>query len=90
MLGEARGHCAHLEPLMMDLETFEAHRERVVREPESCALTSACLTEAELALFERLRADGAAQRLEQERLSADWIATALDRWAESRGAVPVT
>ena len=83
MLGEARGHCAHLEPLMMDERTLEAHRERVVPEPESCALSGDGSTEEEVTLFGRLRSGGTARRLEQERLSADWIAAELDRWLDA-------
>ena len=84
MLGEARERCPHLEALMMDRRTLEAHRERAVREPESCVPARDRLTAEERALADALDADGegGGWRLEQERLSADWTRTALRRWVE--------
>ena len=79
MLGEARGHCGHIEPVMMDERTLEAHRDRVVQEPQSCAPSDDRLTEQEVSLFEKLRSGGTVRRLEQERLSVDWIAAELER-----------
>ena len=83
ILGEARGHCPHLESLMMDRPTLEAHRERLVSEPESCSQVSDRLTDDERLLLEELGSvrDGFL-RLEQERLSADWIVRRLSEWRE--------
>ena len=83
ILAEARGRCAHLEPLMMDRRTLDAHRERAVPEPGSCVPDDARLTKEEVALSRELRAGGGALRLEQERLSMDWIRAELERWCRA-------
>jgi hypothetical protein len=82
ILADARRKQPHVEALMMDEETLLAHVERGVCEERSAELPEQGLTISERALFDRLRSnrDGIG-RLEQERLSQDYVERRLVNWA---------
>lgn len=80
-LAEVRRNQPHTQALLMDRTTFLQHVSRAVdlKEPNS-ALPDG-LTEPETTLYQDLleRRHGITC-LEQERISADWLLAALDRW----------
>jgi len=80
-LSEARQRQPHVESLLMDRETLLGHRERMVKEPDPYPGLPEYLTETERMLFQEIR-DGVYgnTRLEQERLSADYIRDGLRCW----------
>lgn len=66
----------------MEAQTWHAHREAVVEEPESCKRPSQGLNVAEEALFDLISPPGyVGQRLEQERLTSDAVMRALLAWS---------
>jgi hypothetical protein len=81
LLARARECVSHLEPLMMDLETWAAHPSAVVDELEPCEMPAAGLSDAEACLFNQIRwrAEGPG-RLEQEKLSSAWIHQRVKEW----------
>lgn len=84
ILSDARAGLATLEPLMMDLATLKAHEERMVQEPKPLSTLPAQLTDQEQQLFLDLAAGRfLSNRLEQERLSSDFVKSALKIWLYS-------
>ena len=84
MLSDARSKQSHLTPLMMDEQTVTTFEERMVDEPNSVSKTPPALTPEERILFEKLRSDTyQGRRLEQERLSMEYIMYRLQEWVES-------
>lgn len=80
-LADARSRQPHLSALMMDEATLLAHQERMGDEKTSCDRAPQALTPPERALFDALR-EGCYghNRLEQERLSPDYVASKLTAW----------
>lgn len=80
-LSDARNKLPRLESLMMDKKTVKLHEQRMVIEPKPVRTLPKCLSKEEAALFYDLK-DGRFQssRLEQERLSADYIQQQLYQW----------
>jgi hypothetical protein len=71
----------HVEPLLMDLATVQAHLPCMVDEKEPISAIPEHLNSAETELYQDLlarRYGGCC--LEQERLLADWVREALYRW----------
>lgn len=67
--------------LMMDRSTLALHKERMVPEPKPLSAPPKFLTEDETALFNDLLAGKfKSTRLEQERLSADYIDQKAINW----------
>jgi len=80
-LSDARTSLASVEPLMMDVATLNAHEERMVQEPEPLRTLPAQLTGQEQQLFLDLAAGRfLSTRLEQERISSDFVSAALETW----------
>lgn len=81
-LADARQRQPHVEALMMDQETLLAHVDRGVCEERPAELPEQGLTFAEQALFDGLRSNSfGVGRLEQERLSQDYVEQRLANWA---------
>ena len=81
ILSDVRSKLSTVIPLMMDTETVEAYRDRMVDEPESVIREPVALTESELMLFRMLRnGDYGSARLEQERLPVDYVHRKLMLW----------
>ena len=82
ILSDVRSKLSTVIQLMMDTETVEAYRDRMVDEPESVARDPVALTDCELTLFRMLRnGDYGGARLEQERLPMDFIYEKVRMWA---------
>ncbi|MGI9256113.1 MAG: Wadjet anti-phage system protein JetD domain-containing protein [Salinispira sp.] len=87
ILSDARSKLSSLTPLMMNAATVDAHRERMVQEPDSIAKEPPALNEEELFLFRMLRSEKRrSRRLEQERLSPNFVKTAISQWAKNTEA----
>ena len=81
ILSDARNHCPNLRPVMMDEATINMFSSRMVHENEHVPDTPGTLTEVEVKLFNDLKtARFNASRLEQERLSPDYIQENLQQW----------
>lgn len=81
ILSDVREKGVAVQPLMMDLETVRLHEERMVVEAKSVINRPASLTEDEVKLFnDLLSGQFQSSRLEQERLSADYINSNLMEW----------
>ncbi len=84
ILSDARALAANLIPLMMDRETVYQFKDKMVPEPEKSAIPQ-YLTQAEKILFKELENNTyGAGRLEQERISADYINHYLRGWHSLR------
>lgn len=82
ILSDVRSKLSTVIPLMMDTETVEAYRDRMVDEPESIIREPVALTEHELMFFRMLRnGDYGSARLEQERLPMDFVYEKVRVWA---------
>lgn len=82
-LADARVMQPHVEALMMDRTTLVAYVERGVGEERPADLPETGLSVAEVELFGSLRSrEYGIGRLEQERLSQDYVVEALQRWAD--------
>lgn len=80
MLAVARSHLPHLQALLMDRATFDAHADRAVAEPVPASEPPpGRLLPQEAALFQHLRALEKG-RLEQELLPAPLLAQAVQNW----------
>jgi hypothetical protein len=80
-LAAVRRMQTHVEPLLMDLATIQAHLPCIVDEKEPNPAMPGHLSSAETELYQDLlarRYGGCC--LEQERLLADWVRVALHRW----------
>ncbi|MCG8609256.1 MAG: DUF2220 family protein [Pseudomonadales bacterium] len=81
ILSDARSKLSSITPLMMDELTVNTFSKRMVQELDSVSKDPVALTEKELALFKGLRAGKYANnRLEQERLSMDYIFESIKKW----------
>lgn len=81
ILSDVRAKLPSVTPLMMDIATTENFQERMVIEPEPVDLCPSELTDAERELFFGLKSGRfTSSRLEQERLSPDYIHRKLDEW----------
>lgn len=84
ILADARLMQPHVEAVMMDQETLLAHVERGVIEARAAELPEHGLTPAERTLFGDLRSSRfGVSRLEQERLSQDYLEQRLAIWLQS-------
>jgi hypothetical protein len=81
ILSDVRDKFAEIEPLMMDVETVQVHEDRMVPEPEPFGAMPFLLNEDEAYLFNNLISGKfKSERLEQERLSSDYIRRKLKGW----------
>lgn len=82
ILDDAKRHLPTLQALMMDKSTLEAHKSRSVREQSSNNQVTTNLTSSEQEFLSELLsyANGESNRLEQERLSQDYIVYSLNEW----------
>lgn len=81
ILSDVRARLGNIIPLMMDHETLHLHEDRMVTEPTSVDNCPPFLTASETKLFHDLKSNCfKASRLEQERLSADYIQRKLQEW----------
>ncbi len=81
ILSDVRSKLSTVVPLMMNEATVLAFQERMVPEPDSVISTPLALSCEEQKLFNRLRAGQFNNaRLEQERISADYVQSALTSW----------
>ncbi|MEQ2018814.1 DUF2220 domain-containing protein [Photorhabdus bodei] len=81
ILSDARDKFMDIEPLMMDVETVKAHEDRMVPEPNPVESNPTLLNEDEAKLFNYLISGRfQSSRLEQERLSSDYIRNKLMNW----------
>lgn len=81
ILSDVRSKLPSVKAMMMDAETLKQHEDRMVVEPESLEHLPALLTEPEAQLFTDLKTGNyLASRLEQERLSPDYIRSRLEAW----------
>jgi hypothetical protein len=80
-LASVRVSQPHVHPILMNLSTVEAHRASMIDEKEPNPVIPAQLDPEEERLYQDLlsRRHGGSC-LEQERLSMDWVHTALSQW----------
>ncbi len=87
-LADARLRQPHVEAVMMDRETLLAYVDRGVCEERPAELPEYGLTPAERTLFDELRSSRlGVGRLEQERLSQDYIEQRLVAWLHAIAAL---
>ena len=81
ILSEVRSKLTTIMPLMMEMETLRLHEDRMVMEPAPSETYPAFLTDKEREIFHGLKsATFKNSRLEQERLSSDYIVKQLKNW----------
>jgi len=81
ILSDARSKLSSIKAIMMDSETLSIHEERMAIEPKPIEGLPEFITEAEEQIFSGLKAGNyRGSRLEQERLSPDYISTKLEAW----------
>ncbi len=81
ILSDVRAKLNDVTALMMDHKTLHQHEERMVIEPQPVAHCPQFLSASEAQLFHDLKSGCfKASRLEQERLSADYIHCQLQSW----------
>jgi hypothetical protein len=81
ILSDVRAKLPEVTALMMDHETLEMFKDRMVIEPESVDKIPPDLNKLEQQLFiELTSANSGLSRLEQERLSSDYIQLKLEAW----------
>ncbi|WAR44943.1 Wadjet anti-phage system protein JetD domain-containing protein [Methylomonas rapida] len=81
ILSDVRSKLSTVEVLMMDQETLDEHKSRMVGERTSVNNLPKFLTDSEARIFSNLKnTDKFASRLEQERLSPDYIKSRLEAW----------
>tara|TARA_R110001599_G_scaffold348751_1_gene576298 strand:- start:1546 stop:2760 length:1215 start_codon:yes stop_codon:yes gene_type:complete len=84
ILSDARGRCSIINALMMDEKTVDKFSSRMVEEPDFVRAFPGNLKDHEFDLFCKLREGCFGKpRLEQERLSSDYILLNLARWAQT-------
>lgn len=85
ILSNLREKGVTVQPLMMDLKTVVSHEQRMVIEAKPVKSCPASLTENESKLFNDLISGRfQSSRLEQERLSADYIRNKLMEWLSEK------
>lgn len=81
ILSDVRSKCPAVKALMMDRETLDRHQDRMVGERMSVDNIPEFLTDSEIRIFSYLKnTDKNVSRLEQERLSPDYIQSKLQHW----------
>jgi hypothetical protein len=81
LLNDSRRNCAGVESIMMDESALDEHFERIVEEKTPYDGILGLLTAPEEATLKCLMENnGFVARLEQERLSSDYISTQLKKW----------
>ena len=82
ILDDAKGHLPALRSLMMDQNTLEEHKKRMVREQSSNKQVTSNLTKTENEMLNELLTVSADEpnRLEQERISQDYVLISLNHW----------
>lgn len=81
ILSDVRSKLSTVEVLMMDQETLDEHKDRMVGERTSVDNLPKFLTDSEARIFSNLKnTDKLSSRLEQERLSPDYIKSKLEAW----------
>ncbi|VAW48429.1 FIG005429: hypothetical protein [hydrothermal vent metagenome] len=81
ILSDVRAKLNSVKAIMMDSETIKQHEDRMVLEPKPLEYLPQCLTESEAQLFLDLKNRHYVNtRLEQERLSPDYIHNKLNAW----------
>lgn len=82
ILSDVRSKLSSVKAMMMDADSISQHEERMVDEPESLERLPELLTDAETQIFSALKTGKySGSRLEQERLSPDYIRLRLEAWA---------
>lgn len=82
ILSDVRAKFPSVEAIMMDSETLAQHENRMVVEPEPLEYLPEFLTDSEAQIFSDLKTGNyLGSRLEQERLSPDYIRIKLEAWA---------
>ncbi|NOX08763.1 MAG: hypothetical protein GXP22_04615 [Gammaproteobacteria bacterium] len=81
ILSDVRSKLSSVKAIMMDSDTLGQHEDRMVVEPEPLQYLPEFLTDSEAKIFSNLK-NGYYQgsRLEQERLSPDYIRIKLEAW----------
>lgn len=81
ILSDVRSKLSTIKVLMMDQKTLDKHKNRMVGERTSVNNLPKFLTDSEARIFSNLKnTDKFASRLEQERLSPDYIKSRLEAW----------
>jgi hypothetical protein len=81
ILSDVRSKLSTIKVLMMDQKTLDDHKDRMVGERTSVNNLPKFLTDSEARIFSNLKnTDKLASRLEQERLSPDYIKSRLEAW----------
>lgn len=82
ILSDVRSKLPSIKAIMMDADTLTHHEERMVVEPEPLEHLPRFLTDSEALIFSDLKTGNyPGSRLEQERLSPDYIRLKLEAWA---------
>lgn len=90
ILSDVRSKLPSVKALMMDEETLELHEDRMVGERKSVDGIPEFLIDSEVRIFSGLKAGNYfGTRLEQERLSPDYIRTKLEAWVEAGDITPI-
>ncbi len=85
ILSDVRAKLSSVKAIMMDPDTLRHHEDRMAVEPEPLQHLPKFLTDAEAQIFSDLKVGNyLGSRLEQERLSPDYIRIKLEAWAISR------
>jgi len=81
ILSDVRSKLPSVKAIMMDTETLSQYEGRMVVEPESLDQQPGFLTDSEVQIFSNLKTGYyLGSRLEQERLSPDYIRIKLEAW----------
>ena len=81
ILSDVRAKVSSVTPLMMDIETISNFEDRMVIEPEPVDVCPVTLSDAERDVFFGLKSGRFhSSRLEQERLSSDYIHLKVHEW----------
>ena len=82
ILSDVRSKLSSVKAIMMDADTLRYHEDRMAVEPEPLEHLPRFLTDSEAQIFSDLKAGNyQGSRLEQERLSPDYIRAKLEAWA---------
>lgn len=81
ILSDVRSKLPTITVLMMDQDTLQRHKDRMVEERKSVDNVPEFLTASETEIFLKLKnTDKLISRLEQERLSPDYVKANLEAW----------